>query len=64
MLTVIITVSANCIRVFSIVMEAPGNLGFLMNYLIPFFVNGYILFQFYLYNKDGRLVEEEKKDKS
>ena len=63
MLTVIITVSANCIRVFSIVMEAPGNLGYLLNYLIPFFANGYILFQFYLY-KDNQLATEEKKDKS
>ena len=49
MLTVIITVCANSIRVFSIIVEAPGNLGYLLNYLIPFFVNGYILFQFYLY---------------
>lgn len=51
MLTVIITVIANSIRMFSIIMEAPGNIAYLLNYMIPFFVNGYILFQFYLYRK-------------
>lgn len=53
MLTVIITVSANSIRVFSILMEAPGQLGYLLNYLIPFFVNSYILYQFYLYRHNN-----------
>ena len=53
MLTVIITVCANSIRVFSILMEAPGQIGYLLNYLIPFFLNGYILFQFYLYKDNS-----------
>ena len=61
MLTVIITVAANSIRIFSIIMEAPGHLAYLLNYLIPFFINGYILFQFYLYKDNQPKFLKEKK---
>ncbi len=62
MITVIITVTANSIRIFSIIMEAPGHIAYLLNYLIPFFVNSYILFQFYLYRETETVGEVGEKD--
>ena len=48
--TVVITVTGNLLRTFTILVESSEEIGYLLNYAIPFFVNGFILYQFYRYS--------------
>lgn len=46
----VITLFANFARTFTILVEAPHSVGYLMNYFIPIFVNSIIVWQIHHYD--------------
>lgn len=46
-----ITLFANLARTITILVESPSSIGYLLNYLIPIFVNGIIVAQILWYSQ-------------